>query len=117
MNPGPASSSKLLNTSGTVPHLVVKRGHHGRFRFVMLSDGEKIAGEVRVDLADSVQNGPRSLALARIAKLAEALLAGVTTHPAIDEVGAGNRDDPTCADPTDAWLHTIVGEGNHHGQI
>ena len=98
-------------------HLVVKRGHHGRFRFVLLGDGERITGEVRVDVADSGRTGPRALALAKIAKLAEALLAGVATHPAIDEPRAETVDDPTHVDQTDPRRRPTLDEGDPRGQI
>ena len=66
--------------SAVRPHLVVKRGHHGRYRFVMLDDGERIGGEVWVDAHAEPPDVAHALALAKIARLAEALLIRISTR-------------------------------------
>lgn len=53
-------------------HLVVKRGHHGRFRFAMMTDAGQLKGEVRVDVALD-REAMQARALDEIATLAEAL--------------------------------------------
>lgn len=116
MSQGLLPSGVLDAPFGGSSHLVVKRGHHGRYRFVLITDGERIGGEVRVEMVDGDRDGSRSLAIARIARLAEALLVSVTSHPTVErDASAANFEGSVRIDASDRQRHTIASEGDHRG--
>ena len=67
------------------PHLVVKRGHLGRYRFTLLTESGRVTGEVRVEMDGTSRAEQDALAHAEIRKLAARLLA-------VSETDAGRTD-------------------------
>lgn len=56
-------------------HLVIKRGHLGRYRFTLLTGSGRVTGEVRVEMDGAPRHDQDALARAEIHKLAARLLA------------------------------------------
>ena len=94
--------------AGEGAHLAVKRGHHGRFRFVMTTAGARPTGEVRVDPRGD-RNVLRARALDEIAVLAAAFSASL----------AGLAAPPDEAHPPGGAPRAEAGDaqGASHGQV
>ncbi len=57
------------------PHLMVKRGHLGRYRFTLLTENGRVSGEVRIETDGAPRSEQDLLARAEILRLAARLVA------------------------------------------
>jgi hypothetical protein len=69
---GPALRSKDPLTQ---PHLVIKRGHLGRYRFTLLTDNGRVSGEVKVETSGASRAEQDAVARAEVGQLAATLVA------------------------------------------
>ena len=105
---------------GARPHLVVKRGHRGRYRFAMTCDGERIAGEVWVDPGRRSADVLHALALARIDWLAKTLQVGLELRASTRQPSGGQADprgETVDLDDVSARFQTLQRAGDDHGKI
>ncbi len=57
------------------PRLTVKRGHLGRYRFTLLTEGGRVTGEIRVEMDGASRTAQDAHARAAIRRLAANLVA------------------------------------------
>ena len=73
------------------PHLVVKRGHRGRFRFALITDEGRLTGEVVVETGDD-RDTARARAIAKIVSLAHSLSAALDADEVAPMPTIASRD-------------------------
>jgi hypothetical protein len=64
----------------TQPHLVIKRGHLGRYRFTLLTDNGRVSGEVKVQNTGVSRAEQDAFARAEVLQLAATLVASTGAH-------------------------------------
>jgi hypothetical protein len=65
-------------TAMTPPHLVIKRGHLGRYRFTLLTEDGRLSGQVKVQQSGASRAEQDALARAEVRQLAAALVSSTT---------------------------------------
>ncbi len=96
--------------------LVLKRGHHGRFRFAMLTSEGRVSGEVRVNVAGGDRAIMQTHALDEISSLARSLtvaVAGRIAASSFEEVHHGPESKPI---QRSLEIEETI-EGAHHGEV
>jgi hypothetical protein len=63
------------------PHLVIKRGHLGRYRFTLLTENGRVSGEVRVENDGAPRAEQDAVARAEVRELAATLVASTGVRP------------------------------------
>ncbi|WP_158811172.1 hypothetical protein [Beijerinckia sp. L45] len=76
----PGATGHAAHDPMTQPHLVIKRGHLGRYRFTLLTDNGRVSGEVKVENSGVSRAEQDALARAEVLQLAATLVTSTEGH-------------------------------------